>query len=134
MFSFSTGEIISIVSIISGIIGGFLGSILSIYLNRKQEIKYFYSRIDALLYKWIEIGDIKQVRGDLNNPEIHYILDKLWMWIPEKKNDIEVRKLIYMFIKNGDKLEEYKDSNEQMMCDFKQLEKWLRKNATKVFG
>ena len=95
---------------ILGAVVGFLGSLYifkrTIKAERKRELNLFYSQIDYIIN--VALAEkYDEAKGCLANPEIHYAFAKLWLYIPEN-----LRKALYLFLKEGHKIEEKKESGE----------------------
>ena len=115
-----------IVSFLLGVFATVLGAVLSDRLTTRRELYFFYSRVQSLLYRLIELNQISSTRDDISAQSLHYTCSKLWYLIPEKEDAIRIRSAIFDFIKGGNQLEKIK--TEKRMLD---LYQWLKLQETK---
>ena len=98
------------------------GVIFSDYIQRKKELKEFYSWIESLLYSLLKQKQSDKVRKSLTTQTLHYTFNRFWSRIPIKDGDLEVRGFISRFLNGGAEIEQIKEDDE-----FLKLYEWLKK-------
>jgi hypothetical protein len=120
--------LLTLISTLIGAIIGFLGAILGgiIAENRKaaRELKEFYSWVASLLCRLLKRKEVEKVKGDLTTQTLHYTFDRLWTRIPQKDKKMEVRALIFRFLKGGSELDKIMEDKK-----FRELHEWLEKKS-----
>lgn len=123
---------LTLLGAIIGFSGAILGVIITEYLRNQNELKEFYSWLAYLLAIFQDKGEDgkTEVKKELTAQTLHYIFSKLWIRIPkkvrisEKDSELEVRDLIYQFLKGGDRLDIIKTDRR-----FTYLREWLDKKS-----
>ena len=109
---------------ILGFLGAIVGGHISYRRERQKEIKEFYSWVCYLLYRLLERKEIDKLKVSLTATPLHYSFNRIWAQIPAQKDNINIRELIYRFIKGGDDLNTIYNQDE-----FKKLYAWLEKES-----
>jgi len=87
-------------------------------------LKEFYSWVSSLLYRLLERKELKKVKVDLTTQTLHYTFNRLWTRIPRKETELEVRALIFSFLKGGGELDKIMEDQK-----FHELRDWLEKKS-----
>ena len=105
------------------VVGAFAVSLIMENRRQRRELAQFYSWTASLLER-LDMGSFADVSSELSAQTLHYTFNRLWGQIPEsgeiQSTEIRVRELILKFIKGGDRLKEFKGSQE-----FSDLREWL---------
>ena len=112
--------LLTLLGAIIGFLGAILGAIIAENRKDKRELKEFYSWVASLLYRLLERKEAEKVKGGLTTQTLHYTFNRLWTRIPQKDKKLEVRALIFRFLKGGggelDKIME--DEKFHKLCDW----------------
>lgn len=116
--------LLTLLGAIIGFLGAILGAIIAENRKDKRELKEFYSWVASLLYRLLERKEAEKVKGGLTTQTLHYTFGRLWTRIPQKDKKLEVRALIFRFLKGGGELNKIMEDEEfHKLCD------WLEKKS-----
>lgn len=116
--------LLTLLGAVIGFLGAILGAIIAEKRKDKRELKEFYSWVAFLLYRLLEKKESQKVKGSLTAQTLHYTFNRLWARVPQTDKDLEVRALIFRFLKGGGEL-------DKIMADekFVELRDWLERKS-----
>ena len=114
----------TLIGAVIGFLGAIVGAIIAENRKAKKELKEFYSWVASLLYRLLVKKEIEKVREDLTTQTLHYTFNRLWARVPQKDKELEVRDLIFRFLKGGDELDRIIEDEK-----FGRLRGWLEKRS-----
>ncbi len=119
--------LLTVLGALIGFSGAMCGVYYAEYRRDKRELEQFYSWLVALLDRLLIEKDLEKVKEDLTTPNLHYTLNRLWTRIPQKDKELEVRELIFRFLKGGDELHKVIEDEKT----FRDLREWLEPRSRK---
>jgi hypothetical protein len=80
--------------------------------------------VGSLLYRLLEREELEKVKVDLTTQNLHYTFNRLWTQVPQKDKELEVRTLIFRFLKGCGELDKIIEDRK-----FSELRDWLEKKS-----
>lgn len=114
----------TLIGAVIGFSGAIMGAIIAENRKAKRELKEFYSWVGSLLYRLLEREELERVKVDLTTQTLHYTFNRLWTQVPQKDKELEVRSLIFRFLKGGGELDKIIEDRK-----FSKLRDWLEKKS-----